>query len=276
MLQLKKCLIKFFSYKNKNSLFNIKSKNYFLYAVYCLINSLGVNFLTNSYHDNVSIATSYIAGMMCIFLLLHETWTKNIKKYLVAYWYITLLYTLPLYSMFMVLNTSCSRFSIINFSLSVFILMTLVDWVKFFYLVLIGVLLAVGLYIISNGAHIKNLFLMNGFLEVIYMIIMIISIAYVFLKKQQKLCIKKLLNMRLLASGIAHEIRTPLASLMCNINSLKKNNKQNSSRVINEICFNITQCHHIMNVSVLGRRYCKNTQVSLRFQGRSSAIFLWL
>ena len=84
--RLKIIFISIFVYENKDYLFNIQSKDYFLYAVYCLVNSLGSILLTNNYTDNISIVVSYISGVMCVFLLLHDTWSLNIRKYKVIYW----------------------------------------------------------------------------------------------------------------------------------------------------------------------------------------------
>jgi two-component system autoinducer 1 sensor kinase/phosphatase LuxN len=116
-----------------------------------------------------------------------------------------------------------------------------------------GTILGIGIYMLGYGIHIQDIILMSGFPEVLYMSIMVILVAYVFLKKQQNSYVKKLKNMRLLAAGIAHEIRTPLASLICNINSLQKEKEEEeyTSETISDISLNIRQCHYIMNSILL-------------------------
>ena len=75
-----------------------------------------------------------------------------------------------------------------------FILSLLVDWIKFLFVFPIGVLLGFILYIISYKVTIADLLLMEQLPEVLYMLVMIIFIAYVFVKKQQKTYIQKLAN----------------------------------------------------------------------------------
>ena len=105
---LKKVFTTVLSYESNIHLFNTNSRDYVLYATYCLINSFAPILFTNNAYDSISIIISYISGSACVFLLLNETWPENIKKYLIIYWYITVLFTLPVHSIFTVLSSSSS------------------------------------------------------------------------------------------------------------------------------------------------------------------------
>ena len=255
ILKLKKLLKQnlFINYTSINS--RIYNQDYFLYGIFYLVTSLIPMVVPIDspivFNSNLSITVRFISNVLCVFLLLSEFLPQQLDRYFTIYWYMTLIYTLPFSTTFVLLDKSCSKFSLINYSFSIFVLALLVDWLSFILMSISGTILGILIHIIFSNSVLINTFWSNGLPYVLYMIIFSSAIGLIFARKNNSTQSLRLKNLKLLASGIAHELRTPLASLLGNVKLLKKKLpeeiKISEAEIIRGIEFNLEQCYHIMN-----------------------------
>ena len=227
-------------------------EHYAAYGIFCLVNAINPVSLIHSYSldifNTLEITQKFISGVLCIGLLFYEVWPIFLYKQRKWYWFITLTYTLPFLSSSMVLISNFNNFFVTSFSLSIFLLAILANWLNFIIMLTIGVILSVVVYVLNFG--VGYLSIDYRILETIYVLVFSTIIALFFCRKQQDIQILKLRQMYLLASSIAHEIRTPLSTLLGNIKLLEKgknNFETHEQDIVNDIKNNISQCHENIN-----------------------------
>ncbi len=168
-----------------------------------------------------------IAIFLCIGLLLRKKWPKKIQSWLPAYWYITLTYCLPFFFTFMFLLDTDAALRLMAFSSIIFWLVLLVDLTSAFILLFVGMIAAVGIFLLEKGfwptieAYIFNVspaYIFN--VSAVY-IVFLILIALLVKNKKQLETEKKLRTAEAVGSGIAHEMRTPLSAIIMGIGGLK-------------------------------------------------------
>ncbi len=98
------------------------------------------------------LAIKSISIFLCLGLLLKPYWPSKLLAYFPTYYHLTLLYCLPFVTTFLFLLEEHSIEWVVNVALSILFLIVLVDWVTFFGLSILGVLLAIGLYKIGMDA----------------------------------------------------------------------------------------------------------------------------
>ncbi len=169
-----------------------------------------------------------IAIFLCIGLLLRKKWPKKIQSWLPAYWYITLTYCLPFFFTFMFLLDTDAALRLMAFSSIIFWLVLLVDLTSAFILLFVGMIAAVGIFLLEKGfwptieAYIFNVspaYIFN--VSAVY-IVFLILIALLVKNKKQLETEKKLRTAEAVGSGIAHEMRTPLSAIIMGIEGAKK------------------------------------------------------
>lgn len=158
-----------------------------------------------------------IATCLCLLLALKDYWPKNLLHYYPLYWYLTLLYCLPLLFTFLLLKAHFSDEAVLN-TISVLVLsILLVDTVALIIILPIGILLG-SLSFKLTGSEI---FIPSHINPMIISCLSILVCAALFAHKREISQNEKLKTMRSLASSLAHEIRTPLASIQANIVGVK-------------------------------------------------------
>jgi len=97
-----------------------------------------------------------IGALLCVGLLLKSYWPKNLLPYFSIYHYFSLLYCLPFTTSFLFLLEGSSIEWIINIALVILLLITLVDWLAFILLTLLGATLGTGVYLTFIGRSIAT------------------------------------------------------------------------------------------------------------------------
>ncbi len=161
--------------------------------------------------------------------------------YLPIYWHVTLCYCLPLMSTYNLLDSSLQTTWIVNSSLSILILVLLVDWISFIVIMFAGIAGGFFLFFITNGTF-KVLYEANNYFLVLYVHFFSIIIGSFFLyqkevmvkqisqanselvdlnanlddivKKRTEFLDKALKSKTELLNNISHEIRTPLQGIL--------------------------------------------------------------
>lgn len=161
--------------------------------------------------------------------------------YLPLYWHITLCYCLPLMSTYNLLDSSLQTTWIVNSSLSILILVLLVDWISFIVIMFVGIGGGFFLFLINNG-NLDILYEANNYFLVIYVHFFSIIIGSFFLyqkevmvkqikqanaelvdlnanlddkvKKRTDFLDKALKSKTEFLNNISHEIRTPLQGIL--------------------------------------------------------------
>lgn len=195
---------------------------YLAFGIFGFINYPGSYFF---WHEVVvqeynPLSLRVIAAILCLPLIFHKKWPPALKRFLPLYWYLTILYCLPFFGTFMLLMNHISNEWLMNMVLGLFLFILLVDWLMFTFLLLLGVaaawivFLSVGgqFYILSKDA------LSLAF----YMYFFAIAIGIIFSRSKEKLADEKVQSMKLIATSIAHELRTPLRAIDAGASGLQK------------------------------------------------------
>jgi signal transduction histidine kinase len=158
-----------------------------------------------------------VGSLLCLPLVLKNYWPKKLLGFLPIYWYLVILYNLPFFFFFMFLKNHFSQTWLMNMYILVLLLVLLVDWLSLIILITSGFLLAFPTYILTAGVisvppH-KDVF-MSCFTTIL--------IYAFFSKSKQKLERERLGAMRSLSASIAHELRTPLRTIVSASHGIKK------------------------------------------------------
>lgn len=171
-----------------------------------------------------SMGIRFIAFLLCIPLVVHHRWPRNLKKYLPLYWHGVILYSLPFFGTYMLLQSNVSLEWLTNISIALLLFILLVDWLSAIIITLLGVLIGVLVYALTHSFadfYIKSIASDFNLVFNQYSCIIIFGIFFSRHKEIVKLK-ERIHSMESLAATIAHELRTPLASLSMVGESMKK------------------------------------------------------
>jgi len=189
---------------------NIKYKEFVVFTLSAyFICSLYLCFF--NYHQTLLFLL--ISGyFMCLILLARDVVFKPnfMKRYLKSYWNIVVIYCLPFLSSYMLLINDGDDFWVINGIFASISLYFFVNAVKYIVFHLIGMLLAFMVFFILENEHYSAL---SAFGSVGYVVAFIIVTSLMFLRNREKEEETKLENMHLFGGAMAHEVRSPLATL---------------------------------------------------------------
>ncbi|MBX9705759.1 MAG: HAMP domain-containing histidine kinase [Gammaproteobacteria bacterium] len=175
------------------------------------------NILTHEYNP---FFLRIVAALLCIPLIFHKQWPKKMKRFLPFHWYITILYCLPFFGTFMLLMNHFSNIWIMNMMLGSFLFVLLVDWLMFIFLLLIGAGSA-WIVFLSRGGQI-HILSKSELTVVFYMYFFTVAIGIIFSRRKEKLADERVQSMKLIATSIAHELRTPLRAIDAGASGLQK------------------------------------------------------
>ncbi len=171
---------------------------------------------------NEDLTVRLFATLLCIPLIFIDQWPLKAKKYLNLYWLTTVMYCLPFLGTYMLLKNHVSTEWLMNEALGLFLLILLVDWLVFSIVLSAGIVLGYLSYIVLNQEVIIATQSLSSLYLVLYTYIYTILIGLVFARNKEKMVQEKLASMKMLAGAIAHELRTPLASISMMSTNLKK------------------------------------------------------
>ncbi len=198
---------------------------YRAYGILGLLNfPIAYFILHNAMHQDESRMLRILAAILAIPLAFYDYLPKKAQKYLPLYWHGVLLYSFPFFCTYQLLKNNLSLGWLTNMSLALFLFILLVDWLVFLISVLFGAVLGAGVYALFHGFsnfHIQATAddLSLAFNQ--YSFIIVVGIFFSRHKEIVKLR-ESLRSMESLAATIAHELRTPLASLSMIAESMKK------------------------------------------------------
>lgn len=157
-------------------------------------------------------ALHLIAILLCIPLILYRHWPRQWKPWLPLYWYATLCYCLPFFVTLLLLkeyNFDTAR--ALSMPLMLVWLMALVDARSFIILLAAG---TIGALIFNFLTPPYRLELADYlFLLIEYFIIILVTLYLQYRREKFKELRDKTRAIRPIAAGLAHELRTPLASI---------------------------------------------------------------
>lgn len=162
--------------------------------------------------DNESLVLRIIATLLCLGLAGKSAWPVALKKWLPIYWYMTLCFTLPFFFIYLALVNGGDTLWLMNLMSSVFFLYLLTDVISALLLLIVGALLAYGVFCFFHSAFVYHSEPVT-FLGVFITLASAILIASLFSRNRDLITKQKLSVMSMVAGSIAHELRTPLASI---------------------------------------------------------------
>jgi two-component system sensor histidine kinase ChiS len=196
-------------------------------------------------NDYLTLILRIIASILC-FMLILKSQSKDLdgeiadSKTLPLYWHLTLLFCLPLMSTYTLLVSGFATTWLINATLSIFILVLLVDWITFIILLPLGFTLGYVIYMLRTG-HLEIYFIKENLYLTIYLNSFALLIGVFFLYHKEKMIkavidaknkleimnaeledkvqkrtdtLKQALNVKTeFLNNISHEVRTPLQGI---------------------------------------------------------------
>jgi signal transduction histidine kinase len=160
-----------------------------------------------------------VAVILCLIIALKEFWPPPLKPFIPLFWYGTVCYCLPFFVTYSYIQNPLSSSLSLNIILALFWLIIILDWVSFSLILPTGIFLAIIFYISQGGSIYYSEFIIFGiFVNIVFVIIT----SYLFLRRKDFSHQEKLQTMKLLAGSIAHELRTPLSTVMMSGRALGK------------------------------------------------------
>jgi len=131
-------------------------KDSVLFSLFLSINYMAPYFMWNDKlykHYWIVFWLRLIGGALCVGLMLKPKWPEKIKNFFPPYWYFTLLYCIPFSSMVMFYLGGGDMMWVLNTTLFIMILVTLVGWRTLFSMSAVGSILAVVFVRCGLGIH---------------------------------------------------------------------------------------------------------------------------
>jgi Na+/proline symporter len=125
-----------------------------------------------------------LGTLACGFLVVKDKWPQSLLPYLPTFWHLTLLYCLPFTSTVMLLLTQGSVEWLINVTLSIILLIFLVDWGMLLILTTLGITLGLLFYTQLVGPVALRLDFSTGYL-LVYQGIFATLIGLIFARRKQ-------------------------------------------------------------------------------------------
>lgn len=171
-----------------------------------------------SYHN---APLRIFATILCVILALKNYWPKSLKPMLPLYWYLVVTFTLPFFFIFMMLKNGASILWLMNLMSSIFFLILLFDFLSAIISLSLGGLIAFLAYVLTS----QGFQFTPGTLTIMGVTSTFLAafvIGGVFARNKEVIEYERIQTMKLLSSSIAHELRTPLASIIAAMAGLNK------------------------------------------------------
>lgn len=169
-----------------------------------------------------SIILRVVAMCFCIPLVLKNWWPEAIKKYLPLYWHVALGYSIPLLGAYGLLKNSMSIEWMVNLAAGIFLFVLLVDWLTFTVIYSIGFCLGIALVMLNNPHPLAHPEPASSWSLAFYIYALTIFIGCLFGRNRERVNEARLQAAKSLAYSIAHEMRTPLATITAGATNLNR------------------------------------------------------
>jgi SSS family solute:Na+ symporter len=203
----------------KNISIPLKTEKINLFCVFLLFSYVVPFYLWEPPTSDMNYIVIYfkLIPVLCATLLIVCGIFKHIVPQLyILCCFITLILSLPFYTIMLFVITN-SPIWIANLCLSLFLLSFLSYTRSFFYILTLGIMLS-GMFCYAFQVDLN----IHSFLLLAYTLIIATIIAYIFLKNRDQYDLYKLENAKMLSGIIAHEMRTPFATIRANLGILSK------------------------------------------------------
>ncbi|WP_032113774.1 sensor histidine kinase [Candidatus Paracaedibacter symbiosus] len=189
------------------------------FGIFGIINYPVSYFILNILGTDESAIFRFSAALMCFPLIFVKKWPIQLKRYLNLYWFLTLLYCLPIFGIYSLLKNQISIDWLINISIGLFILFLIVDYILLIIIYVLGILLGYLLFI-STG---QEVIFQQGFPpNFIYIYGALFIIGCLFSRNKERLENERFQTIKAVAGAVAHEMRTPLLSIATIAYGLKR------------------------------------------------------
>jgi signal transduction histidine kinase len=157
-------------------------------------------------------------SLIGLLLIFHHRWPKFMKALLPYIIYVTLFYALVFFNLFMLFQNDFSSVWQLNATVGIFFLYIFLGWVQTILFAFLGFFLA--WFVASLVSVIPEMW--GNFWYVLLSYAYFFIFIILFSKQKEFFQLEKLQSMKALAGAIAHEMRTPLFSMMGEARWLKK------------------------------------------------------
>lgn len=197
--------------------------SYVLFGLFAVLNYMVPYFMWSSSEGNINLHLwmRFFAALLSFGLIMHEYWPPAAQRFLPLYWYASLGYCLPFFSTFMLLDNGGASFWLYNIVLALFLLAALVDWISFVVLLFIGSMSACLVFYYLRNDFFTFFGAENTYL-LMYMYVFAVMIGIIFSRRNEKILREKMETLKSMSASIAHEMRTPLATIAIGAHSLQK------------------------------------------------------
>ncbi len=186
------------------------------YPLYYIIWTYGAK---QSY-ENLPLRLS--ASFLCLLLMLRKYWPKFLKSYVSLYWYFLAMYCLPFFFIFMTLKNNVSTAWLLNLFLALLLLFLLFDISSLFFLSAVGTILATVFYKLTTVAPLAFHPGSINFFAAAATILAALIVGGIFAHNREKIESTKLKTMMTVGASIAHELRTPLATIRLSASGVRE------------------------------------------------------
>lgn len=185
-----------------------------LFGLIMMINYplFGVFWKLDSFHLTQEFFLRIVATTLCALLAVNKLWSHTLLKVLPLFWYGTLLFCLPYFFSYLTLLNHGSTLWLMNCVSAVFFLLLVTSALGALILLALGIGLSFLTFFSTNTAfeYIPGTVSVFGLMVTF---VAAIIIGALFARDRERIQAGRLLGMRMLAGSIAHDLRTPLASM---------------------------------------------------------------
>lgn len=201
----------------------------YTFAIFGLINYPAAFLLSYLYGTSIyEFFFRLTATILCLFLILKNSWPKSLKKFFPLYWYITITFCLPVLGTFLLLEHNTSQWWLMNCSTGILILVLSLDTIMFLVSLTVGIAIGLLTYIFVYG-DIHWRASTSETIVAVYMIIAVYVLSVLFARSKemynsQMLRVKDKLNEKLEKQIIKrnHKLNKALNDQNVIINNIKE------------------------------------------------------
>lgn len=186
-------------------------------------------------NQDTIIVFRFLSACFGCLLILKNYWPARLKPYLPLFWHFAVLYSLPFLTFIRFLESGMKLGAIVNVTLSLLLLSLILDWISYLVILFLGVALG-SLFYWFWKFDVCFVMTAKSIYHISYVLVIGSLLGLIFSRYRDRLVTERIKSMRLLASIIANEMRTPFASISINASSLwSKINKLTSVLPVKDI-----------------------------------------